>query len=211
MLQKTVIKDERTLLANMVILRDVLEARGIPVFLNFGTLLGALREKGFIPHDDDADMEIYERDEKTFLLCFPKLEERGLAFAERIEAMRLYSFVRGGEQVDVFVARERRGLMGRRWDLEGRASVPARHLDTLEEIDFLGQRFKVPADPYGLVRNLYGSTWNVPIANRPSRIGWGARMRKLRANPGKAFFYAKRFATKRISWLAKAAAKGRDR
>jgi lipopolysaccharide cholinephosphotransferase len=202
-MKKTVIKNKRVLLENMVMLRDALTSRGIPVFLNFGTLLGALREKDFIPHDDDADLEIYERDEAAFLSCLPGLEDRGLHLFEKIEAMRLYSFEREGEQVDVFVAKERRTLLGRKWDLEGRSTVPARHLDSLEETDFLGERFMVPADPYGLVRNLYGSTWNVPIENRPSRIDWRIRFRKALANPGRFFFYAYRFTTRRLSWLAR--------
>ncbi|HOX31149.1 MAG TPA: LicD family protein [Spirochaetales bacterium] len=200
-MQKPIIKDPRAALENMVIARDVLEAAGVAVFLNFGTLLGALREKGFIPHDDDVDMEIYERDEAAFLGCRAELEARGFSFVEKIEQMRLYTFRRNGEQIDFFVARERRTILGRRWDLEGRSTVPARHLDSLEPLDFLGQRFMVPADPYGLVRNLYGSTWKVPIANRPSRIGWGFRLRKLLRHPGRLFFYAGRFLARRARWL----------
>jgi lipopolysaccharide cholinephosphotransferase len=207
---KTVIKDKATLLENLVIARDLLGQKGIPLFLHFGTLLGALREKDFIPHDDDADVGLYERDEAAFLSSFDELAEKGLSFLERIPAMRLYSFVRGGEQLDFFIAREKRSIFGRRWDLEGRATVPARHLDSLDEIDFLGQRFKVPHDPYGLVRNLYGRTWDVPLANRPSRLDWGTRARKALRNPGKLWYYLHRFITKRAGWarIARRAKRG---
>jgi lipopolysaccharide cholinephosphotransferase len=191
----------------MVDMRDELGSRGVPVFLNFGTLLGALREKGFIAHDDDADMEIYERDEETFLSCLPVLEAKGLVMFGKVPEKRLYKFRRGGEQLDLFIAHEKRSLFGRSWDLDNTVSAAARHLDSLEEIDFLGERFKVPADPYGLVRHLYGKTWNVPLANRPARVYWSFRFRKALDNPGKILFYARRFFTKRLGW-ARLARKG---
>lgn len=79
--------------------------------------------------------------------------------------MRLCSFKRDGEQVGVFVAKEPRTLRGRKWDLEGRSTVPARRLDSRDETDFLCDRFKVPAGSCGLVRSILGSTLNMPIAN----------------------------------------------
>jgi lipopolysaccharide cholinephosphotransferase len=197
---KTVIKDRAVALENMVIARDVLAKRGIPLFLNFGTLLGALREKDFIPHDDDVDVGIYDRDEAAFLACFDELEGKGLSFFEKIDEMRLYSFARGGEQLDFFIACEKRTIFGRRWDLDGRATVPSRHLDSLDEIVFLGERFMAPHDAKGLMVNLFGKTWTVPLANRPSRIGWMVRARKALRNPGKILFYCGRFVTKRLAW-----------
>jgi lipopolysaccharide cholinephosphotransferase len=204
---KSAIKDKAALLEDMVAMRDLLAERGIPVFLNFGTLLGALRERDFIAFDDDADMEIYERDEESFLALLPELESRGLTMFGHNVDQNLYKFRGRGEQLDLFVARERRTLLGRRvWDIEGRSSVPARHLDSLEEVDFLGCIFKIPADPYALIRNLYGRNWRIPIEHFPARLNWSERVGKLFREPGKLAFYIRRFVGKRLGW-ARAARK----
>jgi phosphorylcholine metabolism protein LicD len=105
---KSEIKDQKAALENMVIARDVLSAHDIQLFLAFGTLLGALREKNFIPHDDDVDVQIFESAEKAFISAIPGLEARGLTFLEKIDSPRVYSFVRKGEQIDFFVGREKR-------------------------------------------------------------------------------------------------------
>lgn len=48
-------KVQRRLLEMAVVVRDILEANNIPYFITYGTLLGAVRHKGFIPWDDDFD------------------------------------------------------------------------------------------------------------------------------------------------------------
>lgn len=63
-------------------LLDVIDAicreHGIHYFLAFGTLLGAMRHKGFIPWDDDLDVGMPESDYRRFLKIAPKCLPRNL-------------------------------------------------------------------------------------------------------------------------------------
>ncbi len=171
---KQAIRDQAVALGNLILFRDVLASRGVDVFLNFGTLLGAVRERGFIPYDDDVDLGIREADRALFIDSFPDLAERGLVLVQKWRNERFFSFYRNGESLDVFIAVRTRTLRVYRWDLDTRASVPARHLDALEPVNFLGETFLIPSEAEAMLMNLYGRNWRIPIWDCPSRFDLSA-------------------------------------
>ena len=112
--------DKQVAFENLLIIRDLFAERGIPMFLTFGTLLGALREKDFIAHDDDVDIGVFMRDRDAILALMPELEKLGFK-TRYVRGERHYKLERRATELDFFFAVSKRTLRGRRWDLEGRA------------------------------------------------------------------------------------------
>lgn len=55
------------MLEMLIVFDDICKKNNISYWLSFGTLLGAVRHKGFIPWDDDLDVEILQTDYKKLL------------------------------------------------------------------------------------------------------------------------------------------------
>lgn len=57
--QEDIKKVQKRLLEMAIAIRDILEEHNIPYFITYGTLIGAIRHKGFIPWDDDFDFYLF--------------------------------------------------------------------------------------------------------------------------------------------------------
>lgn len=62
---------------NLQLLKQVCDRNHLTFLLFFGTLLGAVREHGFITHDEDIDLVMLKSDMPAFLAMLFELREVG--------------------------------------------------------------------------------------------------------------------------------------
>lgn len=86
---ETLIKTQNRLLEMGIVITDILEKHNINYMLAFGTLLGAARHKGFIPWDDDFDLQIFD-DDYDKAIKFLKEELPNNLFVEDEKSEPLY-------------------------------------------------------------------------------------------------------------------------
>ena len=71
------------------VIHNILEENGVPYFITFGTLLGAVRHGGFIPWDDDLDIFLFDETyEKAMSLLKNNLPDD--MFLENADSEPLY-------------------------------------------------------------------------------------------------------------------------
>lgn len=153
-------------------LRDVarvLAAAGREPVVCYGTLLGAVRDKGFIPHDDDVDM-LYRCEATTRAGVEKEMEQVAKLLVAKGYTVRnvpgslnmhLFDPSRGGLMVDIFPC----------WIVEGQAhlhmermsvrSIPASLLFPASSIELYGVTLPAPARPSEFLHERYGDDWNV--------------------------------------------------
>jgi hypothetical protein len=179
----------RQLVADVV---DLLTARAIPYWADYGTLLGAVRNPlttwadfpwlpqrgrageplapGILPHDKDADFGALFEDWHRLLRLVPLLEARG--YFVHVNAGGAKLKVRLSDinytNLDIFTWRPRvGGLLHRPTYLpvdqyKGR-DFPASMLLPLSTVEWEGLQLSAPADPAAFCAFRYGPAWRTPI------------------------------------------------
>lgn len=161
-------RNQAKIMEVLVEFRDSMEKAGFEPFLLYGTLLGAIREKDFIPHDDDLDTAIVIDcddpetlvDERDRIAAF--LNENGVPCVAPTRRSPLIHCKRGGFTIDIFVLGLKDGTIY--WPHTRLVVVPERAdiFLPLGEIEFKGERFKAPFDPEAVSEARYGAGWRTP-------------------------------------------------
>lgn len=175
----------------MAELARLLDEAGIRWWLDYGSLLGYVRDGGMIPWDKDGDLGVHGEDRSKLLNLMPAIVNAGFypTFAqprkERFrtgDRMKVRLSRRNWTNVDLFIWYPRpSGLLERRHyigaDLYKGREFPASWVFPLQRGQWDGIDVSVPAEPEKLCEWRYGPGWRTPEHKKHpdrERLGWKA-------------------------------------
>ncbi len=158
-------------------MRDLLTAHGIPFWLDYGALLGAVRNGHLIPWDVDVDFGILAEDVPSVLRLATEIKAKGhdLDASDPLLLRVTFSTV-NKLHLDLYWWGEHDGLLSYvgppGWDWPGSAGTeafPPSYLDPMTTVWLEGEPFPAPSptEPF-LADHRYGSGWREP--RRPVRV-----------------------------------------
>ena len=148
---------------------DLRDACGVEAYLNYGALLGAVREGRMLAHDSDTDLCYYSRytTPVDVILESYRVEKTMLRLGWNVLRMsagdiKLLLPLSDGRMchIDVFAAFHVAGVFYQFGNRSG--SLPREAVVPPSSIELHGHTFPAPADPEAMLAFLYGTGWRVP-------------------------------------------------
>lgn len=149
--------DKKKAFENLCLFKDIADRNGFRFFLAYGTLLGAIREKDFIDHDEDIDLGADYQDVDMFMSMLFELREHGFEVA-RWDDRGLISIIRNNEYIDIYFFKKYNDKLL----INCGEPLPKQYLENQGVIEFKGVEFNAPADTVGAVEYWYGKDWQTP-------------------------------------------------
>jgi hypothetical protein len=157
-------------IASMKEIAGILEEMGYPAGICYGTLLGAVRNGEFIPHDDDVDMMMLVRstndeDMKAELKeIVRRLNDRQItaSITAGFDFLKIKA-PGAGKYSDVFpiIVKDDETVRMYMEQLKIR-DVPRNCVLPFSTTEFYGEQFSAPALPQEFLEQRYGSDWRIP-------------------------------------------------
>lgn len=146
---------------NIKIFHSIIHNSRVRYGLMFGTLLGAIRENGFIKHDEDTDIYVLSEDRELFLRLLPQFKTQELKVVR--DEGHYISLMRKNEYIDIYFFDLCRKFNFKKYRfLKDNFEVEAYQLEESIKRPFLGVEIMVPKDPEKVLVKLYGKDWRIP-------------------------------------------------
>lgn len=151
------------------VLDDLNGACGVSAYLNYGALLGAVRDGAMIAHDSDTDVCYLSRHSSPADVIAESyriertLRSRGWTLLRMSGGdVKVLLPLSDGRQchIDIFVAFRVGGVFYQLGNRSGRLWTSA--ILPLSTVELHGVEFPAPADPERMLEFVYGPTWRVP-------------------------------------------------
>ena len=145
-------------------IQKILKTHQMPYVLMEGTLLGAIREQNFIPHDTDIDIVIPYTEEFRFVdTVIPACKAAGFQVL-RYGRRSIISLLKYDEYIDFYVlAPLRKHLLSKLLFYHSYAYLHNLLFDRIW-VDFLGTKVPVPRQYKKVLKLRYGTHWRIPKA-----------------------------------------------
>ena len=149
----------------------LLDEHGILHWVDWGTLLGAVRGGEFIPWDEDVDFGIVDRDVPAIRALADAVSSAGyVMLLDNPAVIRIQLSEINSLHVDLLIWERRGDLMVAHesedviWlGMNGRTDFPSRYLDRLEPVTLHGRQFLAPSPVHDFLReHRYGSDYMTP-------------------------------------------------
>lgn len=143
--------------------KQILEGFGVTFFLRQGTCLGAIRDNGFLPWDDDVDVGsvigLHGVTEESLDEIVAAFRSNGFLTSIRYMGNNLYvPLVKLSIRCDWVCFRITDDYIEQFPFLK----TPLSLITNLKEISFLGEKLYVPNPPEEYLRLKYGEDWQIP-------------------------------------------------
>ncbi len=152
-------------------MHELLARNGITHWLDYGTLLGAVREQTFIPWDEDVDFSVLQVDAPAIFALEPEITAAGYTLeTPEPTVIRINYSPTNKAPLDLFFWKEEDGMLHAEFDpssdwpgIHGRTSFPKSYVEPMGTVHIYDRQLPAPSPVHQfLVEHRYGPDYMVP-------------------------------------------------